>query len=378
MKYQIMPELARAEYEELKSDIRLRGVMVPIEHDEHGNILDGHHRLKICEELGIQDYPTVIRAGMTESEKRFHARKLNMARRHLTQEQRREMIRDTLAETPEKSDRQIAEGLGVSNSTVSLARKELEDEGQLCESHTSIGADGKERPRNPNRKPVTVFNPTPAEEKAIQNPAVLEKLAEGIVKTVAEAQREVKRDEIIENLENISAMEAKEIQGMYDVIVIDPPWDMKKIERDVAPTQVEFDYPTMTEEELADLEIPAAGDCHVWLWTTHKYMPTAFRLLEKWNLKYVCTFVWHKPGGFQAFGLPQYNCEFALYARKGAPSFVDAKEFSTCFEAPRTGHSEKPEEFYDMARRVTAGRRLDMFSRRNIIGFDSWGKEAKE
>jgi ParB-like chromosome segregation protein Spo0J/N6-adenosine-specific RNA methylase IME4 len=373
-----MPELARAEYEELKSDIRLRGVMVPIEHDEHGNILDGHHRLKICEELGIQDYPTVIRAGMTESEKRFHARKLNMARRHLTQEQRREMIRDTLAETPEKSDRQIAEGLGVSNSTVSLARKELEDEGQLCESHTSIGADGKERPRNPNRKPVTVFNPTPAEEKAIQNPAVLEKLAEGIVKTVAEAQREVKRDEIIENLENISAMEAKEIQGMYDVIVIDPPWDMKKIERDVAPTQVEFDYPTMTEEELADLEIPAAGDCHVWLWTTHKYMPTAFRLLEKWNLKYVCTFVWHKPGGFQAFGLPQYNCEFALYARKGAPSFVDAKEFSTCFEAPRTGHSEKPEEFYDMARRVTAGRRLDMFSRRNIIGFDSWGKEAKE
>jgi MT-A70. len=41
------------------------------------------------------------------------------------------------------------------------------------------------------------------------------------------------------------------------VIVIDPPWPMKKIERDVAPNQVEFDYPTMSEEELFDLKFHA-------------------------------------------------------------------------------------------------------------------------
>ncbi len=194
--------------------------------------------------------------------------------------------------------------------------------------------------------------------------------------SVADAKRQIKKEEVIANLENVEAREAKEIQGVYDVIVIDPPWPMKKIERDVAPDQVEFDYPTMTEDELFDVDVPCADNCHVWLWTTHKYLPLALELLEAWNLKYVCTFVWHKPGGFQPFGLPQFNAEFALYARRGSPKFVDFTDFKLCFDAPRTGHSEKPELFYDLVRRVTAGRRLDMFSRRAIDGFDTWGKEA--
>ena len=216
-----------------------------------------------------------------------------------------------------------------------------------------------------------------ARKDADEQKIIAQKILDGEVATVTEAIREVTREKAIDNLENIASQQIKIAEGVYDVIVIDPPWDMKKVERECRPHQVEWDYPTMTEEELADLTIPAAADCHMWLWTTHKHLPVALRLLDAWGFKYVCTFVWHKPGAFQPFKLPQYNCEFAIYARKGTPQFIDTKAFFTCFEAPRGKPSEKPEEFYDTVRRVTAGRRIDMFNRRKIEGFDGHGNEAK-
>jgi N6-adenosine-specific RNA methylase IME4 len=177
-------------------------------------------------------------------------------------------------------------------------------------------------------------------------------------------------------LSEIESRATEPTAGVYDAIVIDPPWPMQKIEREVRPNQALFDYPTMNEEELSRLEIPTADDCHVWTWTTAKFLPMALRLIDAWGLKYVCPFVWHKPGGFQPVGLPQYNCEFALYARRGSPVFADTKAFSLCFDAPRGAHSEKPEAFYDTVRRATVGRRLDMFGRRIIDGFESWGNEV--
>jgi ParB/RepB/Spo0J family partition protein len=207
---------------------------------------------------------------------------------------------------------------------------------------------------------------------------IVSRIAAGELKTVADVRREAKRAAVVESLNSVSARQAKELAGEYDVIVIDPPWPMEKIEREVRPNQVEFDYPTMDEAELASMNIPAADDCHLWLWTTHRFLPMALRLLDAWGFKYVCTFVWHKPGGFQPIGLPQYNCEFALYARRGTPQFVDTKALPTCFAASRGKHSEKPEDFYDVVRRVTAGRRIDIFHRRCIEGFDTWGKEAAE
>lgn len=181
MNYQVMPPLSGEEYSELKSDIQKRGVMVPIEFDEDGNVLDGHHRLKICEELGITDYPKIVRNGMSEEQKRTHARKLNMARRHLNSEQKRELIREQLRETPERSDRQIATGLGVSDKTVGSQRKEMERTAEIPQLSTNIGADGKERPRQVERKqpePVVLEEPVVDKNKGHVN---LDDVAAGLV-----------------------------------------------------------------------------------------------------------------------------------------------------------------------------------------------------
>lgn len=160
--YQVMPELTVEEYAELKADIAQRGVMVPIEYDEHGHVLDGYHRLRICGELGIKDFPKVIRAGMTEAEKLTHARKLNMARRQLTGEQKRELIRDQLKATPEQSDRQIAKALGVDHKTITAQRKGMETRGEIPHIKSSIDTLGREQPRYRNI-------PTIQEERSIDS-----------------------------------------------------------------------------------------------------------------------------------------------------------------------------------------------------------------
>lgn len=193
-----------------------------------------------------------------------------------------------------------------------------------------------------------------------------------------EADKQQRKAEAEQRNEELKAAAPAPPLGQYGVIVIDPPWPMEKIERDVRPNQVAFDYPTMDEAELSAYPLPAAEDCHLFVWTTHRFLPVALRLLDAWEFRYVCTFVWHKSGGFQPIGLPQYNSEFAVYARKGAPKFVDTKAFPTCFEAPRREHSRKPDEFYATIARVTAGPRIDIFAREPRDGFDVSGNETKK
>ena len=46
-----------------------------------------------------------------------------------------------------------------------------------------------------------------------------------------------------------------EIKSIYRTIVIDPPWPMEKIKRDVRPNQVEMDYKTMSIEEIKEFPV---------------------------------------------------------------------------------------------------------------------------
>jgi ParB-like chromosome segregation protein Spo0J len=69
--YQSMPPLSGGEYADLKADIAARGVLVPVEVDERGAVLDGHHRLRAWHELraagvNVPDYPRVVREGWSE------------------------------------------------------------------------------------------------------------------------------------------------------------------------------------------------------------------------------------------------------------------------------------------------------------------------
>lgn len=71
----------------------------------------------------------------------------------------------------------------------------MESTGQIAQLEKTIGADGKERPRQAQRKPVTIFNPTPREVKAVQNPAVVERMAETGAESAVNTAKQIAREE---------------------------------------------------------------------------------------------------------------------------------------------------------------------------------------
>ena len=178
-------------------------------------------------------------------------------------------------------------------------------------------------------------------------------------------------------------MKPLEEMGKYATVVVDPPWLVS-----TGPTRIKarnggyapMPYNVMEVSELAVLRIGhiLADDSLLFCWTTHRFLPSAINLISDWQATYRFTMVWHKPGGPQIMNTPAFNCEFIIVGSKGKPQFLDTKAFATANYWPRGGHSEKPEGFYDLLRRVTPGPRLDIFGRRRIAGFESWGNEAPE
>lgn len=381
----IFPMMDDVRLQELADDIAANGLRVPIQM-LRGEVIDGRNRLKACTMAGIE--PRFVQVA-TDANPWQLAWALNGQRRDLNDAQRYMIWADCnkgdvayQAEQKRIQDAANRARADAAREQHKFSNPRAGETKPFSGSPTICGAtkvEPKQKSGASDRKAeaagVTRKTVDMADALTNKRPDLADEVRAGKI-TLSSATTQARKEEKIEQLTNISAQEVKAAKGVYDVIVLDPPWPMEKIERDVRPNQTAFDYPTMSEAAMSEMNIPAADDCHVWVWTTHKFLPMALRLLTAWDMKYVCTFVWHKPGGFQPIGLPQYNAEFALYARKGSPSFIETKAFPVCFQAPRGAHSEKPEEFYDVLRRVTAGRRLDMFNRRKIEGFDGWGNES--
>jgi ParB-like chromosome segregation protein Spo0J len=82
---------------------------------EENVLVDGHHRVKICKELGIE-YPVRVIEGLGEERKQNLSIELNMHRRHLTNEQKRELAASLRSKG--WNNMRIARVIGVDRSTV--------------------------------------------------------------------------------------------------------------------------------------------------------------------------------------------------------------------------------------------------------------------
>jgi len=169
----------------------------------------------------------------------------------------------------------------------------------------------------------------------------------------------------------------------YKTIVADPPWHYDRmVGRTIGGGEGwqarGLPYPSMTIEEIAALPVDdlAESNARLFLWTTNRYLPDAFPLLAGWGFRYQQTLVWRKTNASPYPGaVAVIDVELLLVSQRGTPGRLSFAK-SACIETAVTRHSQKPEAFLDIVEQVSPGPYLEMFARRQRLGWDTWGNEC--
>lgn len=344
------------EYESLKADIAANGQREPI-YTCDGQIIDGRNRYRACSELGIAP---VMREWNGAGSLVAFVVSLNLHRRHLTPSQRAAVGVDMLPMLEEEAKRRQREhggtAPGKSKSLPEFFPEVIEPESRE-QAAALVG--------------TNAHYVSDAKRLKADAPELFEQVKAGGM-TIAQAKQSVARLHVPE-----PAITPDYPGQAYKCIVIDPPWPMAKIEREVRPNQgASLDYPTMTLEEIRAIPVGdiAAPACHLYLWVTQKFMPEGIDLVRAWGFDYQCMMTWVKPSGITPFSW-MYNTEHVIYAHRGGLR-LERLGLKLSFDAPANGHSVKPDVFYDRVIQASPSPRLDMFARKRRDGFDSWGNEV--
>jgi N6-adenosine-specific RNA methylase IME4 len=211
----------------------------------------------------------------------------------------------------------------------------------------------------------------PQQAEALLNKAEQEGLTVRELRTeVREIKQAITRDER-------NATIALNSMGRYAVVYADPPWRYDFAETD--SREIENQYPTMSLEEICDLPVPeiAYEDAILFMWATAPKLEEAFTVLRAWGFSYKTNLVWVKDKigmGYHARG----QHEHILIAKRGnIPVPLPEVRPASVLHAPRTIHSRKPPEFYEVIERMYPDLpRIELFSRTRREGWAAWGNEV--
>lgn len=322
------------EYAELTEDIQQNGIAVPL--DIVGNlVLDGRHRLQIAKSIGLSEVP-VRHILLNEELPLTYILRMAVLRRHLNDDQR--------AALAALWKRECARRPG---------RPSRKDHDAVEDFELMPAADAPNLFNVPRRK---VDEATYLLHHA---PERLEAVHRGDMK-LREAARETRVEEQI-----LKVAQMEPATGEFPVIVVDPPWPQGRLP-----------YPTMSLEEIKSLKIPSAADCVLWLWTTNGFMHEAFHVLEVWAFEPKAILTWVKDRVGTGVWL-RGQTEHCIMSVRGKP-LVDLHNQSTALFGPLREHSRKPDEFFELVRRLCpASGFLEMFARGQRDGWTCWGAEAQ-
>jgi DNA methylase/ParB-like nuclease domain len=162
-----VPPLSKQDCEALRESLRKRGFLskYPIIINPNGDVLDGHHRLRLCRELGIQPVFAIEYAYVgDEIEEELFVRQINRARRQLPLWQKIEMAledKPLLAKQAERNmmegktlspdkervhtDKKLASELGIGTGTLWMVEQVIKTAQQSPENNLEYSYDGRYR-----------------------------------------------------------------------------------------------------------------------------------------------------------------------------------------------------------------------------------------
>jgi hypothetical protein len=187
----LLPMMSEEELRALGEDIKAYGMAVPItltQYDGTWVLLDGRNRLDALElvgvkfalskhgmltidgESGAENGEDMLDLWLLYSEDNPYARvkSLNIERRQLTTEQKREIAAKLLKVEPERSNRAIAEQVKLDKNTVQDVRQALEASGEIHQSETRVSTSGQKR--KPAKKATTRTAAEPKAAPAVEEP----------------------------------------------------------------------------------------------------------------------------------------------------------------------------------------------------------------
>ncbi len=185
----------------------------------------------------------------------------------------------------------------------------------------------------------------------------------------------------------------------YRTIVADPPWPYKgggpkayqiggRYDGAISPLcgpSSEQRYGVATLAEIADIPVPANDDAHLYLWTTNAFMDEAHDVCRAWGFapKTICTWVkTHQDDRCRVSMKTGYYfrgaTEHWIFGVRGSLRLQTTEGLPTAYLWPRLPHSVKPDAFYDLVEKASPGPYLELFARRQRLGWDTWGNEALE
>ena len=352
----LIPALNANEFELLEANILEEGVRDSLV--VWGDILvDGHNRYEIAQKHNLE-FNTIQKEFANENEVKVWIIQNQLARRNLSDWQRYELTSERRKILEAEGKKNLRKATGSSKGmTLSTNDKVINTRDQIAKELN--WAVGKLAQADIVNKKADIETKQRIRDNDI---------------TIHQAYSDIKKQEraelIQQQKEDIESGKIQSPEGLFDIIVVDPPWEYSD-SYDPDTRRGTITYPSMKLQQIGRLDILAADDSILWLWTTQKYLRDAFDILQKWGFDYKATLVWNK----DKMGIGRrlrMQCEFCLLGIKGKPLW-DATDIRDIITEKRREHSRKPEGFYKMIDDNFVGKKLDFFSREEREGWERYG-----